>query len=75
MESAFKLKRVAATVILIVALVMTFVAAFVLPAILCIVFVIVSVSDVYESSRLLILPDPVSRVSMGKLQHFNGRHS
>jgi hypothetical protein len=56
-------------------LVMTFVAAFVLPAILCIVFVIVSVSDVYESSRLLILPDPVSRVSMGKLQHFNGRHS
>jgi hypothetical protein len=45
MESAFKLKRVAATVILLVALIMTFVAAFVLPAILCIVFVIVSRSN------------------------------
>jgi len=41
MESAFKLKRIAATVILVVALIMTFVAAFVLPAILCIIFVIV----------------------------------
>lgn len=40
-ESAFKLKRIAATIILVVALVMTFVAAFVLPTILCIIFVIV----------------------------------
>ena len=66
MESAFKLKRVAATVILIVALVMTFVAAFVLPAILCIVFVIVSDTDVYQGFRLLMLADSISRISMGK---------
>lgn len=42
LQSMFKLKRVVATVILIGALVMTFVSAFVLPALLCIIFVIVS---------------------------------
>ena len=46
-ESAFKLKRLPATIILLAALIMTFVAAFVLPSILCIIFVIVR-----SSSRL-----------------------
>jgi hypothetical protein len=37
----FKPVRIVATIIMIAAIIMTFVSAFVLPAILCIVFVIV----------------------------------
>ena len=60
LELMFKPIRVVATVILFVSIVLCFVAAFVLPAILCIVFVIVchqrsdgSADDRYNISRSL----------------------
>lgn len=42
LETMFKPVRVVATILLFIMLALTFVAAFLLPAILCIIFVIVS---------------------------------
>ena len=72
-ESAFKLKRLPATIILLVALIMTFVAAFVLPSILCIIFVIVSRGNLHLvgdrgnwDKQLTWVLDSISRLLMGK---------
>jgi hypothetical protein len=50
----FKPVRVIATVLLFASIIMTFVSAFVLPAILCIIFVIVSVPGVSSVSSRLV---------------------